>query len=68
MTNIYDKLQAEKRHVRHWLHLIITLLTCGVWFPVWVFLWVRAKQHNALIDIKLQGALAATAMYQRGNE
>ncbi|MEV5836779.1 hypothetical protein [Nocardia sp. NPDC052112] len=26
--------------VNHGLHLVLTLLTCGLWAPIWIILWV----------------------------
>ncbi|WP_067464013.1 hypothetical protein [Nocardia amamiensis] len=26
--------------VNHGLHLVLTLLTCGMWAPIWIILWV----------------------------
>lgn len=57
--NTYDKLQAEKKQTRHWLHLILTAVTCGMWLPVYLIVHSGHTRHNAMIDIKMQGALAA---------
>ena len=28
--------QAQPKRVNHVLHLILTILTCGLWLPVWI--------------------------------
>jgi hypothetical protein len=29
-----------KRQTNHTFHLIVSLLTCGLWLPVWGFVWL----------------------------
>lgn len=33
----------ERRPFNHMLHLVLTLLTCGMWLPVWILLLVLHK-------------------------
>ena len=36
------------RPANHVLHLILTLLTCGAWAPVWLFVaWLQARERTA---------------------
>ena len=27
----------------HMIHFVLTLLTCGLWLPVWVMLWLLSR-------------------------
>lgn len=62
--NTYDKLQAEKKKCTHWLHIILLILTMGFWLPIYLIVYAGVKRHNAMIDIKMMGALAAQRDYQ----
>lgn len=31
---------VDRRAFPHGLHLIITLCTCGLWFPIWIIAWL----------------------------
>jgi len=28
------------RQTNHWLHAVLTLLSCGCWAPIWLAVWV----------------------------
>jgi hypothetical protein len=34
-------------YTNHVLHLILSLVTFGLWFPVWVFIWLM--NHNRTV-------------------
>ena len=40
----------EYKTTWHGLHIILTLLTGGLWLPVWVWRWLTNNQHNAAVD------------------
>jgi hypothetical protein len=33
-----------RRGVNHGLHLMLTLLTCGMWAPVWLIVWIFSRK------------------------
>lgn len=37
------------RDVNHAMHSILSLLTCGVWLFVWLFIAASNRQHSMLI-------------------
>lgn len=38
------RIGGHVRRCNHLLHGSLTLLTCGLWAPVWFFAWLNAKQ------------------------
>jgi hypothetical protein len=32
--------QVSQKYFPHFLHLILTILTCGLWFPIWVLHYI----------------------------
>ena len=38
-------LALRKTRVNHTFHFLLTVLTCGLWAPVWFFVWVTARQR-----------------------
>lgn len=37
--------------VRHGLHAVLTLVTCGLWAPVWFLVWVLTpKKTKVVVD------------------
>lgn len=34
--------------VRHGLHAIISLFTCGLWLPVWFIVWVLSPKPTTI--------------------
>jgi hypothetical protein len=37
---------AGKRSFRHGLHLVLTILTCGLWFPIWVLAYLFRNREQ----------------------
>ena len=40
---IINNSQSERKRVNHTFHLIVTLLTAGLWLPVWVIVSLAAR-------------------------
>lgn len=57
--NMYKEMESKRKHVRHWLHIILTLITMGLWVPVWVIVAVRAASFNRDLDVRMSGAFEA---------
>lgn len=57
--NLYKEMESKRKHVRHWLHIILTLITMGLWLPVWIILAVRAATFNRDLDVRMSGAFEA---------
>ena len=36
---------TQRKHMRHWLHLILTLVTGGLWGVVWLVLVLRNRDR-----------------------
>lgn len=45
--NCNDNVKAQKNEPRHMVHIILTILTCGIWFIIYGFLiiWYFAGAH-----------------------
>ena len=39
-NNSADRTVVIRRGVNHSLHLALTVLTCGMWFPIWLIVWI----------------------------
>lgn len=46
-----------KKPVKHVTHLIVTLLTGGLWLPVWVVLILRNKERRRTATVDLTGVV-----------
>lgn len=49
------KSALERRKTSHVLHLLLSIITCGIWIPIWVLVAVsqaneRRKALNVLAD------------------
>jgi hypothetical protein len=37
----YKKLiERSSKHTNHAFHLIMTMITCGAWIPIWILVWL----------------------------
>lgn len=41
------EVQYVPAYTNHLLHLVLTLVTLGLWFPVWVIVWL--VNHNRVV-------------------
>ena len=54
----YAVLMLPGTKVNHVLHLILSVLTCGIWLPLWIFMMLRNKQEQRVrITVDAQGSL-----------
>ena len=40
------KVLIKKRRANHWLHLIISIETAGLWWPVWLILTLVVNKRS----------------------
>jgi hypothetical protein len=55
-----QRLQAEIKNNNHILHLLLSLITAGLWVPVWILCCVNRGMTNASIRrqiVKLENTL-----------
>ena len=45
----------------HGLHLVLTLLTCGLWLPIWVLLAIFGGASSSAVAVAGNGAVVQTA-------
>ena len=53
-----SRLLAQRKNTSHVLHLILSLITFGLWLPVWALVAISNGLENARIDravSKLEG-------------
>jgi hypothetical protein len=48
------------RPVNHVLHLLLSVFTCGLWVPVWLFIAATGGQHRATICVDPEGTVSET--------
>jgi hypothetical protein len=51
----YQAVMVKGRHVKHWLHGVLTVLTGGVWAVVWVTMWLLYHERRMVIDVGEHG-------------
>lgn len=44
------QLIANKKHTKHLLHLVLSVITAGLWVPIWVLVSVSNSIENRRID------------------
>lgn len=47
------QLLSKKKRTSHVLHLILSIVTAGLWIPVWVIVALSNSIENARIDRKV---------------
>lgn len=66
MNTIERAFEAKKKKPRHWLHLLLSVATMGLYIPVWLICAAIAQKHNEAIDNQLKGYLLAVADMGKG--
>src|SRR5690625_1898396 len=46
---------SQKKRTSHVLHLILSIITCGLWLPVWLIIGVSHASSNKKLDDKMRG-------------
>ncbi len=52
-------LQQQKKQTSHILHLLLSLLTGGLWLIIWLWCGVANSSHNGKIDKQIADVNAA---------
>lgn len=50
----YQAVMLKGRHVKHWLHGVLTLLT-GVWAIVWITMYLLYRERRTIITVDEYG-------------
>lgn len=48
------QLMSKKKKTNHVLHLLLSLITAGLWLPVWILVAVSNSLENIRIDRKIK--------------
>tara|TARA_R110000765_G_scaffold244631_5_gene346860 strand:+ start:2347 stop:2538 length:192 start_codon:yes stop_codon:yes gene_type:complete len=59
MNSTIVLLEMRKKKTMHILHLLLTLLTSGLWIPVWIIRAIINSSDNKDIDRKINAIMAA---------
>jgi len=51
----YQAIFVKGRHIRHILHLVLTLLTGGVWVIVWILRWAIYHERRQIANVDEYG-------------
>ena len=52
-------LEMRKKDTSHILHLILSIITVGMWIPIWLLCGLSNGIENAKLDRKINKLLAA---------
>lgn len=44
----------QYKKTSHFTHLILTLLTGGLWIVIWILCWFMNNSHNSRVDLAYQ--------------
>lgn len=53
-------IMVKGKPVRHWLHAILTILSAGLWLPVWIAVWWRYRTRRKIVRVDAQGVVTVT--------
>lgn len=48
------QLMSKKKKTNHVLHLLLSLITAGMWIPIWILVAVSNSLENIRIDRKIK--------------
>jgi hypothetical protein len=51
-------LAQQKKKTNHVLHLLLSILTGGLWIVIWVVCGISNTSHNSSIDAKIAQEMA----------
>jgi len=46
--------QLQKRKTSHVLHLILSVITFGLWIPVWILVAISNAMHNGQMERRIR--------------
>ena len=49
--------QPKLKKVSHGAHLILSIITGGLWLPIWIYVTLKASQHNKQVMFEHQMAV-----------
>lgn len=52
----YQAILIRGRHVKHWLHGVLTVLSGGAWAVVWLAMWLLYRERRAVLEVGTSGA------------
>jgi hypothetical protein len=56
----YQAIFVKGRHVRHILHLVLTILTAGVWGLVWLLMWAIYHERRQIANVDEYGNVSVS--------
>lgn len=59
MSNALTLLMMKKKNVSHILHLLLSIITAGLWIPIWIGMVAYVISHNSYIDEQIEDILEA---------
>lgn len=59
MNSYISLLMMRKTKVNHILHLLLSILTAGLWLIVWFLVVIFAMAHNSNIDAQIDDIMEA---------
>jgi hypothetical protein len=51
----YQAVLVKGRHVRHILHLVLTILTVGAWAVIWLVMWLLYRERRQIANVDEYG-------------
>jgi len=48
-------LLSNKKKTGHVLHLILSIISCGIWLPIWLLVVLSNSLENSKIDRMIKG-------------
>jgi hypothetical protein len=58
----YQAVVVRGRHVRHVLHLVLSILTAGVWLVVWLAMWLIYRERRDIVSVDEYGNINVAAV------
>lgn len=56
----YQAIFIKGRHVRHFLHAVLTVLTAGLWAVVWITMWAIYHERHKIANVDEYGSVTFT--------
>lgn len=51
---------SEGKKANHILHLLLSIVTFGLWLPVWIIVGVNGRERRRLVSVDENGELQVT--------
>jgi hypothetical protein len=56
----YEAVLVRGRRSAHGVHLCLTILTVGLWGPVWLAMWLAQREKREIASVDVYGYTAVT--------